>query len=258
MIEFLKATKNKTLLSELTYYALNIGLAVALLILAITIQSIWPALGLVLLSKWRVFAVRPRFWWTNLRSNLLDIMFGMSIVTLIWQNTNWLAIQIGFCVVFAVWLIFLKPLTKHSAIVIQAGVTQFVALWALFTVGYSLPQVFVVLAAAAIGYVAAHHVINIFAQEFEDTLLNLSWAFVVAALAWITWHWTIAYTPLRIPQISLVVTLLSFWTLTLYQTWYKESVGQRVDKRTMTAPTAFTLAGIALLMISNFFDQTSL
>ena len=257
-MELISSVARRSKIGEIGHVFLNLMLVATVLGLVLVFNSPYLAFLAVILSKWRVFAVRPRFWWTNLRSNLLDIMFGMSIVTLIWQNTNWLAIQIGFCAVFAVWLIFLKPLTKHSAIVIQAGVTQFVALWALFTVGYSLPQVFVVLAAAAIGYVAAHHVINIFAQEFEDTLLNLSWAFVVAALAWITWHWTIAYTPLRIPQISLVVTLLSFWTLTLYQTWYKESVGQRVDKRTMTAPTAFTLAGIALLMISNFFDQTSL
>lgn len=257
-MELISSVARRSRLGEIGHVTLNLLLVATVLGLVLIFNSPYLAYLAMLLSKWRVFAVRPRFWWTNLRSNMIDIMFGMSIVTLIWQNTGWMAIQLALSIVFAGWLIFLKPMGKHRAIVVQSGLSQFMALWALFTVAYVLPQFIVVLAAGVIGYVASYHVINIFAQEFEDTLLNLSWAFVVAVLAWVTWHWTIAYTPLRIPQISMVVTLLGFWALTIYQTLYKDSVGQRVDRKALTAPTVFTIAGIVLLMISNFFDQTNL
>lgn len=61
-MEFLKAAKRRTLLSELTYVALNIGLAVAILVVVLVIESPLPAIALVLLSKWRILAVRPRYW----------------------------------------------------------------------------------------------------------------------------------------------------------------------------------------------------
>lgn len=257
-MELINSVARRSKIGEIGHVILNLTLVVSVLGLVLIFNSPYLAYLAVILSKWRIFAVRPRFWWTNLKSNLLDITLGMSIVTLIWQNTGWFAVQVMFCVAFAIWLVFLKPLNKHVALVAQAGIMQFVALWALFTIAYSLPQIVVVVVAAVVGFVASHHVINIFAEEFEDTLLNLSWAFAVAVLGWITWYWTIAYTPLRVPQISLVVTLLGFWALAIYQTLYKESVGQRVDKKALTAPTAFTLVGLALLMVSNFFDQTSL
>jgi hypothetical protein len=38
------------------------------------------ALALVVLSKWRMFAVRPRFWAANIRANGVDLMVGLSIV----------------------------------------------------------------------------------------------------------------------------------------------------------------------------------
>ncbi|NCU30327.1 hypothetical protein EOM57_00825 [Candidatus Saccharibacteria bacterium] len=257
-MELINSVARRSKIGEIGHIVLNLTLVVTVLVLVLVFNSPYLAYLALILSKWRIFAVRPRFWWTNLKSNLLDIMFGISIVTLIWQNSGWFSIQLIFSVVFALWVIFLKPLNKHLALIAQAGIMQFVALWALFTVAYSLPQIVVVVIAAVIGFVASHHVINLFAEEFEDTLLNLIWAFVVATLGWITWYWTIAYTPLRVPQISLLVTLLSFWALAIYQSLYRESAGQRVDNRALTAPTIFVLVGIVLLLVSNFFDQTSL
>ncbi len=257
-MELINSVARRSKIGEIGHVLLNLTLVVSVLGLVLVFNSPYLAYLAVVLSKWRIFAVRPRFWWTNLKSNLLDIMFGLSIATLIWQNTGSFIIQVGFCAVFAVWLVFIKPSNKRSALVVQAGSMQFMALWALFTVAYALPQVVVVFVGAVVGFVAAHHVINIFAEEFEDTLLNLAWAFSVAVLAWITWYWTIAYTPLRVPQISVIVTILGYWALVIYQTLYKESVGKHVDKRALTAPTTFTIISIAILMISNFFDQTSL
>jgi hypothetical protein len=43
----------------------------------------FPTMGyiLVLLSKWRMFAVRPRYWLANVRANMTDLIVGLSIVS---------------------------------------------------------------------------------------------------------------------------------------------------------------------------------
>ena len=81
-MELLKTVKRRTFWSEVAYYVLNIGLAAALLVIVQTIQSPYPALALVILSKWRVIAVRPRFWWANIQANTVDIIVGISVAGL--------------------------------------------------------------------------------------------------------------------------------------------------------------------------------
>ena len=46
-MELLKTVKRRTFWSELVYYVLNIGLAVALLVIAQAFQTPFPALALV-------------------------------------------------------------------------------------------------------------------------------------------------------------------------------------------------------------------
>ena len=53
----LQVPKGRSAISELLYVVLNVGLAVALLVLVLAIKSPLPTLALVLLSKWRVLAV---------------------------------------------------------------------------------------------------------------------------------------------------------------------------------------------------------
>jgi hypothetical protein len=79
-MEFLKLVRKRSFLSEAVYTVLNIALAVAVVIVIRYTGSIGFAIGLVVLSKWRVFAVRPRFWWANLRSNLVDFIVSISFV----------------------------------------------------------------------------------------------------------------------------------------------------------------------------------
>jgi len=75
-MEFLKLSKRRSLLSELIYIVLNVALAVGLLVIVWAIASPYAAFALVLLSKWRVFAVRPRYWFANLQANMVDVIVG--------------------------------------------------------------------------------------------------------------------------------------------------------------------------------------
>src|SRR5579864_2531706 len=46
------------------------------------------ALAIILLSKWRMFAVRPRYWPTNIRANGVDIIVGLVTVVFMIHTTS--------------------------------------------------------------------------------------------------------------------------------------------------------------------------
>lgn len=257
-MDLIKSASRRTALSDLLYGVLNAAYALLLLAVIISFETPYLAYAIVVLSKWRVFAVRPRFWLANLQTNILDTVMGLSVATLLWQNIGNLSIQLVLTLAFAGWLIWLKPSSKKFWVVMQGGVTQFVALSALFVIAHLLPSFVVVVIGGFIGYVVARHSINIYHDEHEDVVISVAWAVVIAELSWLTSYWTVAYTPLKITQISLVATLLGYMTLVVYNHLYHRDQGSTV-RRDLVMPIAFSLIGIVLLLvIFNFFDPTSL
>src|SRR5690606_27843105 len=105
---------HKSAISDLAYVALNVGLAITLLILVLAVQSPLPAFVLVLLGKWRILAVRPHFWFKNIQSNLVDIIVGLSVVVLLYGASGSLPLQVAITLFYAVWLLFIKPRSKRS------------------------------------------------------------------------------------------------------------------------------------------------
>src|SRR3982751_3266676 len=67
-----------------------------------------PALIVIVLSKWRMFAVRPRFWAANVRANAIDMMVGLSTVILM-AHTDSESLQLIAALAYAAWLLLLKP-----------------------------------------------------------------------------------------------------------------------------------------------------
>jgi hypothetical protein len=225
-MELLKLATRRSVFSEATYVILNVLLATTVLVLVSVFDTPLPALALVLLSKWRVLAVRPRFWFANIQTNLVDIMVGVSAVTLLWQAgidraNGSLAVQIILVVLFAAWLLILKPRSRRHSMLLQAAVAQFVALTALFSVAYLWPSVVVVAAVWLIGYGVARHVLSAYDEE-DAALLSFAWAFVSAELGWLAYHWTVAYAPLsnvvnlKIPQIAIIMTGIGYVTVRAY------------------------------------------
>src|ERR1051326_6294486 len=77
---------------------IHLGLNILLPILAyvlVRIEFVPLAILLVLLAKWRIFAVRPRYWLVNIASNGVDILVGISLVlfmsstTVTWWQVFW-------------------------------------------------------------------------------------------------------------------------------------------------------------------------
>lgn len=261
----------------MVYILLNIAYAAALLALVSPgVDLPYLAYILVLLSKWRVVAVRPRFWFANLQANFVDFMVGISVVTLMLltaASTPWVAVLLA--ILFAFWLLVLKPHTAQRWVLVQAAVGQFVSLTALFSLAHgfelkpfitdsSFPTVVI---AWVIGYMTARHALSSFRGEEERSFLSLIWGFVLAELAWLAHHWTIAYSiyndvaadkQLMIPQVAIVATLLSFVAIRWYDSFHSPDDKKAVkDAR---AATIFSIAVLAILLIffNGSIDITSL
>lgn len=218
-MEFLKISyKRGVHLADALYIAANI-VFVTLLVLVIFVWQL-PVLALVLaaLSKWRILAVRPRYWGINLRSNLVDLLFIVSVTSLAVNPLAEVAAQIAWLTVLAVWLLVVKRLSSQTMMLVQAAATQVVGVTALlqYTAFITINQLFmlaVVAGAWLIAYATARHALSTYDSEPKTEFFALLWGFIAAQLTWLFAHWLQVYglaPGFVIPQVALVLLLLSF------------------------------------------------
>ena len=254
MVDFLKLARRRSVWNELTYYTLNIGLASVLFILTQTIQSPFLAIVLVLLSKWRVLAVRPRFWWTNIQANMVDIIVGVSIVSLMYLPQLSVFMQAALAVIYALWLVVLKPKSGHKYMTAQAFAAVILGTMALYSSSHEWPVVIVVLAMYAIGYSAARHFLYSY-EETQMVFLSAIWGLLLAELGWLAYYWAYGYSlpgipALQVPQITIVATLLAF----VGERIYRSSVNNKqIVVGDVVLPAVFS--GLLILVIMLFFNS---
>lgn len=257
-MEFLKLVRKRSFLSEAIYTVLNIALAIAVVMVIRYTDSVGFAIGLVVLSKWRVFAVRPRFWWANLRSNMVDFIVSISFVLHMYV-VNMAAIDdsrklllLGILTLLYIgWLLFIKPRSKRAFVAVQAGVAVLLGTSALYAISYDWPVFVVVLGMWLIGYTAARHTLSSYDEETHGLFLSLAWGVMMAQIGWVAYHWTIAYSlplapSLHIPQVAIIATLVSFLAYKTYDSFYKNSKIRMTD---IILPLLFTLSVILVLLI---------
>ena len=214
------------------YVALNVGLAAALLIVVLVSQSIWLAILLVLLGKWRALAVRPRFWFANLVANMVDIIVGISIVIFLFGANGMLLLQIIITLLHIIWLLWIKPRSSRHFIAIQAGTAVFLGITALAMVSYNWDTLFFVAAMWGIGYSATRHVLGSY-DEPHTVLYSLIAGMIFAELGWAGYHWLVAY-PLhlgiiQIPQLAIFLTLYCLVAERAYASYHRHGVVRRAD-----------------------------
>lgn len=253
-MNILKLPQHKSTISDLAYTALNIGLAVTLLIVVLAIKSPLPAFAVVLLSKWRILAVRPHFWFKNIQSNLVDIIVGLSVVVFLNAASGALALQIFITIFFAVWLLFIKPRSKRVYVAFQAGAALFLGTNALFMVSSDWPATAVVLAMWLIGYATARHLLSHY-RESDRTFFALIWGVIIAELGWLNYHWAFAYnlpgfSGIDLSQTALVVLVLGFLASRAYDSYHHNEGVIRVND--IMLPAIFSVSVILVIML--FFN----
>lgn len=259
MVEFIQTTRRRSTVADLIYILFNILLASAVVALTIFFNTPWLAIALVLLSKWRVIAVRPRYWWANLLSSLPDLVMGLSVVLISWSasrsynelveggnasmvpfNVVWL--QGALAVLYAIWLIVIKPLRREKWVLFQALAAQFMGLTALSMTSNVLPLLLVVLGSFVVGFASARQMLGRYDEESRGLLASV-WGLLVAILAYACWHWNVLYPVvpriLLIPQIAIIVTTISFVATRVYKAWAND---KKVTWAELGAPTLFTAA----------------
>lgn len=254
-MEFLKNVKRRSFLSELLYKILNISFAIAILIIVRVTESLVPAFALVLLSKWRVLAVRPRYWFANIQTNLVDFIVSVGFVIFLSNvakaEPQRLIIQIIFTLLYIIWLLVIKPRSRRTYVLIQATAAMFIGVTALFSVAYAWPASLVVLLMWLIGYSTARHVLGSYDEEQHIMFLSLIWGLVMAELGWIAYHWTIAYSlPIiegaNLPQVSIISFCLAFL---MYKVYNSYAHYQKVRFNDIVLPLIFVISVVGVLLL---------
>ena len=221
----------------------------AIIFVLVRIDFVTLAVAVVLLSKWRMFVVRPRYWLTNLISNAVDIIVGVSIVVFM-SHTGGIAIQLGIALLYAVWLIFIKPGSSILSVSTQALVSQAVGMVALYMTWTTAPVLGMVIASWLISYLSARHFFTSFEDDYND-FYAFTWAYFSAALVWLLGHWLLFYGVL--PQPALLLTVLGFGLAGMYYLDDKDRLTPLVRRQIMFIMFAVVLV---VLVFSDWGDKT--
>jgi hypothetical protein len=187
-------------------YILHWGLVVLLpVVVFVLVRTHFgaQAAGIIILSKWRMFAVRPRYWPANIRANAVDIIVGLSLLIFMVQSTS-IGLQLLWALAYGVWLLFIKPGTEILMVSLQAGLGQLLGFMALYLGWTTAPLYGLVIASGGICYLAARHFFDSFDEPYSK-LLSYLWGYFGAALCWVLGHWLLFYGVIAQPTLLLLV-----------------------------------------------------
>lgn len=190
-------------LSSVLHYGLLLAFPAALFVLVrLSPYFVTLAYMLIFLSKWRMLAVRPRFWPANIRANAIDIIVGVSTLVFMTQASGWLP-QFIYAALYACWLIFLKPGSNVLYTSLQALIGFFVGLMALYLAWGGESSYVLVFATGLLCYLAARHFFDSFDEPYAR-LLSFLWGYFGAALVWVLSHWLLFYGFVAQPTVLLI------------------------------------------------------
>jgi hypothetical protein len=225
----------------------HLGLTVllpALVFILVRINFIQLAMAVILLSKWRMLAVRPRYWPANVRANAVDLMVGVSIVIFM-AHTDAFSWHLAWALAYGIWLVFIKPGSSSLVVSAQAFIGQTLALMALFLAWKNAPLVGLVVGLWGICYLAARHYFTSF-DEPHSSLYAHFWGYFAAALIWILGHWLLFYGVLAQP--TLILSVISFACGGLY---YLEET----DRLSLLWRRQFVLLMVAVIVVVLIFSD---
>jgi len=214
MADYVIIRKSRNIVSNMVHVFLNLLLGVGSVL--ITVLSGSPVLGLVLVlvSKWRIFAVRPRYLWVNIKSSLVDLIVGISVVTLTYYaGSSFMPVDFILMAIYVVWLLIIKPKSSGWATMLQSLIAVFLGMSAAAIVAANLNAIALVLMAFVVGYAASRHIL-VQSEDKDFTLTTLVCGLVFAEVAWLCQTWGIVYTfgasGVRIPQVAIILALFAF------------------------------------------------
>jgi hypothetical protein len=160
--------------SNFLHFGLVLILPIAVYVL-VTLNFVQLAFSIIVLSKWRMFAVKPRFWAANVRANAIDLMVGLSIVVFMIHSSN-APLRLIWIVLYAVWLLAIKPASSMAMVTFQAFIGQLCAFMALYLAWAAGPIYGLTLLSGIFCYLAARHFLDAFEEPYAK-LLSYTWGY---------------------------------------------------------------------------------
>lgn len=226
-------------------HVVHAGLLVLLPILAyvlVRINFVSIAILLVLISKWRIVAVRPRYWLANTTANGVDILVGVTLVMFMsntavtWWQLFWMALYIG-------WLTWLKVRSDVLSVSAQAMIGQLLGLAVLYLKFGDASLAGLVAGTWLVTYLGARHFLTSF-EEPHTALLAHTWAFFSASLAFVLGHWLLFYG--TIAQIIVILTVVGYCLAALYYLDATERLTSSLQRQMLGIMSAILIIVIVL------------
>jgi len=236
--------------SRVAHVGLNILLAILVFAL-VRINFVQLALALILLSKWRMFVVRPRFWLANIRANAVDIIVSVSLLLFMVHSGSatgggqwW---QLGWTALYALWLLVIKPASNTLMVASQALIGLLFGLTALFIGLGDQALYYLVLLSSLICYLSARHFFDSFDEPYAK-LLSYLWAYFAGGLVWILGHWLLFYSFMAQP--TLLIVALGYALAALYYLDHYDRLTKLVRLEILITSSAIVLAVVASLAVN--------
>lgn len=227
--------------SKVFYIVLNVLLPLVAFVL-VRMDFVQLALMVILLSKWRMFAVRPRFWPAHIRANSVDIMVGVSMLLFMVHSESHM-MQLAWTAAYMVWLVLIKPASAMFMTSLQALLGMVCGLMALF-VGFGGGALYgLVLAGGLICYLSARHFFDSFDEPYTR-LLSYMWGYFSAALIWVLGHWLLYYGIVAQPVLLLVA--IGSGCATLYYLDHHDRLSRGVRQQLLFVMVAIVAIVVAL------------
>ena len=228
----------------------RIALPIVIFVLSSLGIGIWLPLLVIFLSKWRIFAVRPRFWPANLRANAIDIMVGIAIVVFM-GHTDSLTIRLGWAAVYGLWLLFIKPRSGILPVSLQSGIGQLAGLMALFIAWADGPLLGLVAATGLICYLSARHFFDAYSEPYAR-MLSYLWAYFGAAVMWVLGHLLIVYPQPDGPvaQPTVLLSVIGYTLGAIYYLGHFDKLSTLVKREII-----FLCCGAVLLLLASLYYE---
>lgn len=236
--------KPKNGLANIFHIILTLLLPILVYVL-VAMHFAMAAVLLVLLSKWRMFAVKPRHWPANIRANAIDIIVGLSLVVFMMTaaQAGSQLFQLFWAFTYAIWLLFIKPGSQVVSVSMQALIGQFLGMTALFLRFGGVDPAILVVASWGVCYLAARH----FLASFDEPLtrfFSYMWGYFGATVVWILSHYLLYHGAFFQPV--LLINVISFGLGTLYYL-------QETDRLSTFYQRQITFIAIAVVLILVIF-----
>ena len=256
MADYIFIRKSRNALSSVLHVILNVVLGVGSVFATIVSGSWLIGIILVIVSKWRMFAVRPRFWFLNLKSNLVDLIVGSSLVLLTYfSGTTLLPVHYLLAALYVLWLVIIKPITSETGNLIQSIFAIILGTSASVIIAASLDSALLVLLEFIIGYAASRHVLCQNNSKTEFGFASLLCGLIFSEIAWLAHSWLIVYsfssTGIILPQLSLILAIIAFVFNKVYVAVNKRD--GKLKGEDVAFPIVFGILTISVIIL--FFSE---